>query len=168
MITVVIGDIARIDADAVLRPSSENLAPVTAVATHLDAAAGPKGATSHPMGDRLDIGAAVVTTGGNLAPRFVIHLVITTEAHPVARRTIERALVSAWQRADDWALSSIASPPLGVGAGLDFHEAVEILIASFQDHVRHAKNGYPKTLLLVVDDEEQRAQVNAMIGVTSS
>lgn len=162
MISVVVADLATVHADAVFRPTSDDLMPVSPTAARLDAAAGTELSAGLDSGDRLDIGAAVVTAGGKLSSPFVVHLVIQTKARPVARETIERALVSAWQRANDWALSTVATAPLGVGVGIPLDEAAEIVITSFRQ--RLSGLDYPKALCIVVSDDAERAQVESMIG----
>ena len=58
----------------------------------------------------LEAGAAVVTGGGDLAAPFVLHVVLRDERSPVGRDVVRRALVSAWQRAGDWALGGGRRP----------------------------------------------------------
>ncbi|HSM16382.1 MAG TPA: macro domain-containing protein [Gemmatimonadales bacterium] len=159
MIEVVVGDLAQIRVDAVLRLSTDGLAPVGPVTNRLDAAAGPDFAKHRTTREPLDIGAAIVTGAGDLAAQFVIHAVVHTDLHPTSRATIERALVSAWQRATDWGLCTLAAAPPGVGAGLDPADASTLLIESFT--ARTTALSDPPTLTIVVEDEAERARIEA-------
>ncbi|NNG17938.1 MAG: hypothetical protein HKM89_15790, partial [Gemmatimonadales bacterium] len=96
MIQVVVDDLALVAADAVLRPSTDGLAPMGPASARLDEAAGPDFAAFRTTREPLDIGAAIVTGAGQLAAQFVVHLVIHTDRHKASRATIERALTSAW------------------------------------------------------------------------
>ena len=67
---------------------------------------------------QLEAGAAVVTGSGDLAAPFVLHVVIRDRAFARSGRdVVRRALVSAWQRAGDWALAVVAAPLVGADAG---------------------------------------------------
>jgi len=158
---VVVGDLARIEVDAIIRPSTDDLAPVGPGVHRLDEAAGPEFTKQRTTREPLDIGAAIVTGAGNLAAQFVIHAVIQTAAHRVSRATIERALVSAWQRATDWGLRTVAAAPPGVDAGLEPADANEVLIRSFR--ARCATVPDPPSLTIVVVEDAERAQVEAAL-----
>lgn len=162
MIQVVVDDLALIEADAVLRPSTDSLAPVGPAAARLDQAAGPEFSALRTTRDPLDIGAAIVTGAGQLASEFVVHIVIHTDTHKAARATIERALTSAWQRARDWGLRTVATTPVGVGVCLDFDAASELLIQSFRTRGNDEVDA--GELIIVVEDEADRASLEAIIA----
>ena len=165
MIEVVVGDLAQIRVDAVLRPSTDCLAPVGPATSRLDAAAGPEFAKHRTTREPLDIGAAIVTGAGDLAAQFVIHAVVHTDVHRTSRSTIERALVSAWQRATDWGLRTLAAAPLGVGAGLEPAEASAVLIGSFTARCMALPD--PPTLTIVVEDEAECTRIEAGLRAIS-
>src|SRR3954468_16028995 len=97
-------------ADAVLRPADEGLGPLTPATSRLDEHAGPRFAEQRRLTTPLKAGAAVVTGGGDLKAPYVLHVVIRDSDSVVGREVVRRALVSAWQRATDWDLSTIAAP----------------------------------------------------------
>ena len=99
MIQVIVDDLARTRADAVLRPADETLGPVTEAISRLDQQAGPRFAEQRRLNSPLKAGAAVVTGSGDLAAPFVLHVVIQDPDSGVGRDVVRRALVSAWQRA---------------------------------------------------------------------
>lgn len=159
MIRAVVDDLAFIEADAVLRPSDASLEPVTASAVRLDRQAGPDFANQRRISSPLEAGAAVITGAGDLAATYVLHVVIQDTHTLTTRDTVRRALVSAWQRAAEWGLASVASSPLGAGAGLlDVEEAAELMAATFPQHsdVLHQ-------LTIVVEREDDLAVVEAAI-----
>ena len=128
MIQVVVDDLAFVTADAVVRPADEALNPASPETTRLDRQAGERFAALRRVTTPLDAGAAVVTGGGDLAAPFVLHVVIRDSTRRTDRDVVRRALVSAWQRAADWGLASIATPLVGAGAGqLSLEDAATLL-----------------------------------------
>ena len=160
MITAVVGDLAALRVDAVLRPAGESLEPAGAAASRLDQVAGSGFADQRRVSSPLEAGAAVVTGGGNLLAPFVIHAVVRDSASPVARAKIRRALVSAWQQAGAWGLQRIATPPVGVdGGGLSLEDSVALLVETFP----RAAGESPGELCIVVEREDERGTVEAIL-----
>jgi O-acetyl-ADP-ribose deacetylase (regulator of RNase III) len=164
VITVVVDDLATIAVDAVLRPAGESLEPLAAVATRLDHLAGQRFADQHRVSSPLEAGAAVVTGGGDLRAPFVIHVVIRDSARPVARTTVRRGLVSAWQQAGAWGLGRIAAPLVGVDGGLlSLEESATLLVETFP---RPGAADNPAELCIVVERQEDRDVVEAIVRRT--
>jgi O-acetyl-ADP-ribose deacetylase (regulator of RNase III) len=160
VILVIVDDLATITADAVLRPADESLGPLTPAMSKLDEHAGPRFAEQRRLTTPLKAGAAVVTGGGDLTAPYVLHVVIRDPDSGVGREVVRRALVSAWQRATDWELSTIAAPLVGAGAGqLSLEEAATLLAETFPA----AQTGCPTELHIVVEREADREQVEAII-----
>ena len=160
MITTVVGDLAALRVDAVLRPAGESLEPAGTVASRLDQVAGGAFADQRRVSSPLEAGAAVVTGGASLVAPFVIHAVIRDSNTPAVRAKIRRALVSAWQQAGAWGLKRIATPPVGVdGGGLSLEDAVALLVETFPRDAGES----PGELCIVVEREEEREAVEAIL-----
>jgi O-acetyl-ADP-ribose deacetylase (regulator of RNase III) len=160
VITTVVGDLAALRVDAVLRPAGESLEPAGTVASRLDQVAGGGFADQRRVSSPLEAGAAVVTGGANLVAPFVIHAVIRDSNTPAVRAKIRRALVSAWQQAGAWGLKRIATPPVGVdGGGLSLEDAVALLVETFPRDAGES----PGELCIVVEREEEREAVEAIL-----
>ena len=70
---------------------------------------------------------------------------------------LRKALVSAWQRAGDWGLATIATPPVGVGTGqLTLQESATLLAETFP-------KGSESRLHIVVSSESDLAIVEAIV-----
>jgi O-acetyl-ADP-ribose deacetylase (regulator of RNase III) len=161
VIRVVIGDLARVPADAVVRPADATLAPAGGPSAWLDEAGGIRFADERRTATPLEAGAAVVTGGGDLAATYVLHVVIADERGPAGRDRIRRALVSAWQRAGDWGLRLVATPLVGVASGqLTAEESARLLAETFP---AHAGEGGPAELQIVVDAAAERDVVDALV-----
>jgi O-acetyl-ADP-ribose deacetylase (regulator of RNase III) len=159
MILVIVDDLAMTQADAILRPADESLGPVTPAMFRLDEHAGPRFAEQRRLTIPLKAGAAVVTGGGNLTAPFVLHVVIQDPESVVGREVVRRALISAWQRATDWDLGTIAAPLVGAGAGqLSMEEAATLLVETFP-----AESACPSELRIVVERDADRRLVEAIV-----
>jgi O-acetyl-ADP-ribose deacetylase (regulator of RNase III) len=158
VIQVVVDDLAFVTADAVVRPADEVLNPVSPETSRLDRQAGERFAALRRVTTPLDAGAAVVTGGGDLAAPFVLHVVIRDSNHRTDRDIVRRALISAWQRAADWGLGSIAAPLVGAGAGqLSPEDAARLMVETFEAHRGAAE------LRIVLEREDDRALVEAIV-----
>jgi O-acetyl-ADP-ribose deacetylase (regulator of RNase III) len=158
VIQVVVDDLAFLEVDAVLRPASDRLDPVTPTISRLDQLAGEQFTAQRRIQQPLVVGAAVVTGAGDLTAKFVVHAVIQSTQIPADADTVRRALVSAWQRAADWELESVATPLVGTGAGqLSIEEAALLLEQTSR------LSRFPSRLLIVVGDETERTTVQAIV-----
>jgi O-acetyl-ADP-ribose deacetylase (regulator of RNase III) len=163
-IRVVVDDLAFVTADAVLRPADEALNPVTPAASRLDQLAGEEFARQRRVSTPFEAGAAVVTGAGDLTASFVIHLVIRDDRSAVRPDIVRRALVSAWQRAKDWQLGTLAAPLVGAGAGqLGVEDAAALLAETFTA-ARASEPGAASELCIVVEHERDREIVEAVVG----
>jgi O-acetyl-ADP-ribose deacetylase (regulator of RNase III) len=159
VIQVIVDDLALTQADAVVRPTDESLGPVTPDISRLDEQAGPRFAEQRRLTSPLKAGAAVVTGSGDLTAPFVLHVVIQDPDSGVGRDVVRRALVSAWQRATDWELGTIAAPLVGAGSGqLSVEEAATLLAETFPPGP-----GCPSELHIVVERDADRELVEAIV-----
>jgi O-acetyl-ADP-ribose deacetylase (regulator of RNase III) len=160
VIRVIVDDLATTTADAILRPTDEGLGALTPAMSKLDERAGPRFAEQRRLTTPLKAGAAVVTGGGDLTAPYVLHVVIRDPDSRVARDIVRRALVSAWQRATDWELNTIAAPLVGTGEGdLSLEEAAKLLAETFPSE----PDGSPRQLHIVVERDADRDLVEAII-----
>jgi O-acetyl-ADP-ribose deacetylase (regulator of RNase III) len=160
VIQVIVDDLALIQADAVIRPTDEILNPLSEVTSRLDQKAGPRFAEQRRLSAALKAGAAVVTGSGDLTAPFVLHVVIRDTDSGVGRDVVRRALQSAWERAKDWELGTIAAPLVGAGAGqLSLEDSAALLAETFPEDDR----GCPFELTIVVERESDRELVEAIV-----
>ena len=163
MIHVLVDDLALMKADAIIRPADETLGPTSAAMTRLDEQAGPRFADQRRVASALKAGSAVVTGSGDLAAPFVLHVVIRDPEIQTGRDVVRRALISAWQRATDWELGTIATPLVGADSGgLSLEEAATLLAETFPS----ADQGFPSELTIVVDRDAERVLVEAILRRT--
>ncbi|MBT8397326.1 MAG: hypothetical protein HKO65_06145 [Gemmatimonadetes bacterium] len=136
MIRVVKSEAREVETDAILRSVSGNLESDTPFSRGLEILAGRDLSDRlQAMGD-LPVGAAVITPGGELSGRFLIHVVLQSADEPVTPEGIRSALQNGLRRAEEWGLESLAVPPLGTGAGnLEAEEAAAVMIPLLSSHL---------------------------------
>ncbi len=162
MISVVVDDLAFVPADAVVRPTTALLEPVTPGLRRLEQLAGDDFLEQLNVPIRLGVGAAVVTAAGELDAEFMIHAVIWSEDEPVTPGGLARAIISVLQRASDWGLARIATPVLGTGPGaLPMEDAARILVDVLSATLPGTT--YPSEVCIVVESDEEREVVQALL-----
>lgn len=152
MIAVVVDDLAFVEADAIVRPSTSLLEPTQSSLRRVE----DLGRRAFPvrLREELAVGAAIVTGGGDLPSELVIHAIIRSPQEPVTVESVRRALVSALHRADAWEMEHIALPPVGTGAGhLGLEEAAN---AMAQAVTACSAASWPKRITVVVENDEER------------
>jgi O-acetyl-ADP-ribose deacetylase (regulator of RNase III) len=156
VIRAVVDDITFVPTDAVLRPTTSTLEPTVSSLKHLDTAAGVPFSEQISTHSELAVGSAVVTDAGDLAADMVIHAVVRSIDEPVTENRVRQALMSALQRAGDWEIERIATPPIGTGAGnLSAEDAARIMVEVLSRAMATAT--YPREVCIVVNSEEEKA-----------
>ncbi len=157
MIQVRTGVLSEQGREGILRPIRSDLAPLTQAARDVVTAAGPSVTKRLEQLGSLPPGSAVITPAGDLPASFIIHIVTASEEEPETPLSVQRALRNGLRRAADWALTSLAMPPLGAGAGhLDAEAAAR---AQLQILVDHLDEGLPPLDLTIVVSGGYEAEV---------
>lgn len=138
-------------------------ASVSPVARRLEQAAGPTVLERlEGMGD-LPVGSAVLTPGGDLPVRFLLHVVLQSSEEPVTAATVQRATVNALARAADFGMDEVAFPPLGTHAGnLEAESAARSMAAGFAEH--RERSDAPSRVHIVVESEYERDVFQRIVG----
>jgi O-acetyl-ADP-ribose deacetylase (regulator of RNase III) len=89
----------------------------------------------------LAVGRAVVTTGGNLLCRFVIHVKIARADEPDADAKLRQSTIAALERAEELAIASVGLPAIGGGPfGFDLERCARVMIAATVDFKSRARS----------------------------
>jgi O-acetyl-ADP-ribose deacetylase (regulator of RNase III) len=164
VIRVVVDDLASVSADAIVRPATIRLAPLTAAAERVDRAGGAAFQAAVELRDDLAVGAAVVTAGGGLAAEFVIHAVVASAPADVTAKGLRRAWLSVLERAREWQFAHLATPPLHPGsATLPLGEVAGAMAEVLREVA--GSGDFPSSISFVVDSEEDRAVFKAALRV---
>lgn len=89
----------------------------------------------------LKEGRAVVTTGGNLLCRFVIHVKVAKANVSDADAKLRAATIAALERAEELAIASVGLPSIGTGEfGFDVERCARIMLAATIDFRTRARS----------------------------
>jgi O-acetyl-ADP-ribose deacetylase (regulator of RNase III) len=149
MIRVAVGELAAFRGEGVLRPIRSDLEPTTAGSRIVEDRAGASIRERLEAAGEIPVGGAVITPGGELEARFVIHVVTSSRDEAEAPTSVQRALRNGLRRAADWGLESLAVPPLGTGVGvMELEDAARVQVEILVDHL--AEGAPPLELTVVV------------------
>lgn len=162
MISVRIDDLAFFDGEAIVRPVNEDLGATTPLLRRLELAAGTQLYNQIRLQEPLPVGAAVVTSAGELAVELLVHAVVMSRTERVSPETVRRALTSAFQRIETWQIRNVGIPPFGLGAGnLEIDESAQVMLSVIAQHVRDGR--FPEEITLVAETPEEERALSAAV-----
>jgi O-acetyl-ADP-ribose deacetylase (regulator of RNase III) len=163
MIEVRVGDLVAAAAGAVVRPVASDFSPVTPALRRLDEAAGEGVREQCARLGELPLGSAVITAAGAIEADFMVHVAIRSTTENTTPAVVRQGMLNALRRISDWAIESVAMPPLGTGAGnLDAEESAEAMIPVLVDHMRAEPT--PSRVTVIVEDGYQEAAFAAAVA----
>jgi O-acetyl-ADP-ribose deacetylase (regulator of RNase III) len=125
------GDICDLEVDAIVSPASPNLWMATGVAGAIKRRGGDAIEFASVRQGPVDVGDAIVTGGGSLAARWVIHAVTLDHARRTDSGAIDRAVRNAFARARELGAETLAIPALGTGVGgFPLAQAAHVTVAA--------------------------------------
>ena len=153
-IEIVQGDITEQDVDAV----------VNAANNHFWMGAGVAGAIKRKGGDLIEIeavsqgpvevGAAVITPGGNLVARHVIHAAGMGQDLRTDLVKVATATRSSLELAEETGLASLAFPAIGTGVGgLSLEGCARTMIDTVVDYLVSSDAPFERILFVLFDQE---------------
>ncbi len=133
---VVQQDIATLDVDAVVNAANDHLWMGGGVAGALKRAGGDEIEREAKAKGPIKVGEAVVTGGGRLKARHVIHAAVMTQFVPrTSGDAIARATRSSLARAEEIGARTVAFPAFGTGvAGFGVEECAKVMVAEVRAH----------------------------------
>jgi O-acetyl-ADP-ribose deacetylase (regulator of RNase III) len=130
------GDICVLEVDAIVNPANPTLWMSTGVGGAIKRGGGDSIEFEAVRQGPVALGDAVVTGGGTLATKAVIHAVSLDRDRRTSAPVLEAAVRSAMARAREIGATSIAFPALGTGVGgFPLHEAARITVATVRDEL---------------------------------
>lgn len=161
-------EITEVSVDAVVNPANSLGIMGAGIAGALKRRGGDEIQSEAMSAAPIAVGAALVTKGGSLPSRHVIHAPTMTEpGSKIGAEHIRRAARAALIAADANGFESIAFPGMGTDVGgVDAAEAARAIVEEIRAH----KRTHPETVLLVDPSEEmieafQQALDNAQFGL---
>jgi len=111
------GDISQAKTDAVVNAANNHLWMGAGVAGALKRAGGASIEREAVAKGPVEIGQAVVTSGGTLQAKYVIHAAVMGQDLSTDQFKIRKATKNSLMRAQELGIGSIAFPALGTGVG---------------------------------------------------
>src|SRR5438105_7417686 len=141
MVTIEVaeGDIAAEDVDAVVNAANNHFWMGSGVAGAIKARGGEAIEREAMAQGPVEPGECVITTGGRLPARYVIHAAVMGQELDTSAALIERATRNALAMADAHGIDSISFPALGTGVGgFPLDECARLMIGAIRAHASSA------------------------------
>ncbi|MFL5613226.1 MAG: macro domain-containing protein [Gemmatimonadaceae bacterium] len=162
MIRVRIDDLAFFDGEAIVRPVNEDLGATTPLLRRLELAAGTMLYNQIRLQEPLPVGAAIVTSAGELPAELLVHAVVMSRTEPVSADSVRRALTSALQRVESWQIKNVAIAPFGLGAGnLEIDESARVMLSVISAHLGGAR--FPEEITLIAETADEERALSAAL-----
>jgi O-acetyl-ADP-ribose deacetylase (regulator of RNase III) len=152
------GDITDREVDAIVNAANATLAMGTGVAGAIKRKGGVIVEEEAMRQGPVEVGEAVLTTGGNLAATHVIHAAVMgpdlkTDADMIARAT--RAVLAL---ADKHRITSLALPALGTGVGhVPAAASAEAMLREVLSHLKSGRSSLKRVVFVLYQDDAERA-----------
>ncbi|MCH7782060.1 macro domain-containing protein [candidate division KSB1 bacterium] len=152
-IEVVQGDITSQGVDAVVNAANNHLWMGSGVAGAIKKNGGQEIETEAVKQGPVEIGEAVITTGGNLSAKYVIHAVGMGQDLRTDSEKVRNSTRSSLKLADENKIESIAFPAIGTGVGgFSLHQCAQVMLNEAINFL--TENATVKTILFVLFDDE--------------
>ena len=151
LIELVQGDITEVDTDAIVNAANASLWMGGGVAGAIRRKGGPE---IQKECDRIGgtfVGGAVITTGGKLKARHVIHAVGPRQGEGDEDRKLKNATLNSLKVADENKLRSIAFPAISTGIfGYPLDKCAAIMLSTTIEYLK-GKSGLEKVVFCLYD-----------------
>jgi O-acetyl-ADP-ribose deacetylase (regulator of RNase III) len=135
-------DLTEMDTDAIVNAANAQLVLGAGVAGAIKAKGGPKIQEECNAIGGTFVGGAVITTGGNLRARHVIHAVGPRMGEGDEDEKLKNATLNSLKVADDNNLASISFPAISTGIfGFPKDRCAEIMLGAVIDYLKTANTG---------------------------
>ncbi|QAR33095.1 macro domain-containing protein [Geovibrio thiophilus] len=150
------GDITETDTDAIVNAANTNLKLGTGVAGAIKAKGGESIQKECDAIGYCPLGSAVITGGGDLKVKFVIHAVGPRYGiDPAPDKNLYGAVFSSLMTAETKGLTSISLPAISMGInGFPEDEAAGIIIKAITDFAEHSPETLKKIVICLFSDKD--------------
>lgn len=156
---LIVGDITKLDVDAIVNAANNTLSGGGGVDGAIHRAAGPaleeECRRIRDTQGGCPTGEAVITGGGNLKARYVIHTVgpIWAGGTQGEAELLERAYRNSLRLAEEHDISSIAFPSISTGVyGYPEEKTAPIALAALREHLENREK--PEMIILVLHTQK--------------
>ncbi len=152
-VVLIQGDITESDTDAIVNAANSELILGGGVAGAIRKKGGPTIQQECDAIGECPVGGAVITSGGNLNARYVIHAVGPRWGEGDEENKLHNATLNSLKRADEKGLRSIAFPALSTGIfGFPMDLAAKIMIQTVRGYLSQ-NTGIQRVVFLLFDEK---------------
>jgi O-acetyl-ADP-ribose deacetylase (regulator of RNase III)/predicted ATPase len=140
-------DLTEMDTDAIVNAANAQLILGAGVAGAIKAKGGPKIQEECNVIGGTFVGGAVITTGGDLKARHVIHTVGPRMGEGDEEEKLKNATLNSLKVADENNLTSISFPAISAGIfGFPKDRCAEIMLSTVIDYLREGNSGLKRVV----------------------
>ncbi len=152
-IVITEGDITESDCDAIVNAANNHLWMGSGVAGAIKRKGGTEIETEAVKQGPIPPGRAVVTSGGNLKSKYVIHGAVMGQDLQTDGEKIADTTISCLMRVFELGIDSVAFPALGTGVGgFPIDKCAEVMLSEIADFLRENKT--PRRVEFVLYGEQ--------------
>jgi len=153
--------------EAIVNPANTDLVMGSAVAAAIRRKGGERIQEECERLAPIRLGAATVTTAGNLKALFVIHAATVRQGEKASAESIKLATRQTLFRAEEKTIKSLALPALGTGAaGFPVEECAAIMLKVVLEHIK-VRTSLEKIHFVLYDDASLKVLENTLHKLTS-
>lgn len=154
VVELIQGDITELATDAIVNAANESLQMGGGVAGAIRRRGGPAIQRECDNIGGTSVGNAVITTGGNLKARYVIHTVGPRWGEGDEDRKLGQAILNALKLADGRHLRTIAIPAISTGIfGFPKDRAARILLSTTVDYIKRGGTQLRRIVFCLFDPQ---------------
>ncbi len=147
------GDITEIEADAIVNPANKDLILGAGVAGAIRKKGGPEIQAECDRIGGTFVGGAVITTGGKLKAKHVIHAVGPRMGEGDEDNKLRNATLNSLKVADENNLKNIVFPAISTGIfGFPKDRCAKIMLSTVIDYLK-SDTGLEKVMFCLYDDD---------------
>jgi O-acetyl-ADP-ribose deacetylase (regulator of RNase III) len=151
------GDITDMAVEAIVNPANTELLMGSGVAAAIRRKSGERIQEECERLAPIRLGAATVTTAGNLKALFVIHAATMRPGEKATAESIRLATRQTLFRAEEKAIKSLALPAIGTGAaGFPAQECARIMLKVVLEHIK-TRSSLERIYFVLYDDTALKA-----------
>jgi len=162
------GDITEWEVDAIVNAANSTLAMGAGVAGAIKRKGGVIVEEEAMRQGPVEVGEAVLTTGGNLAATHVIHAAVMGPDLKTDEGKIAQATRAVLALADKHRLTSLALPAFGTGVGhVPPARSAEAMLSAVVPHLRSASSSLKRVIFVLYQDDAYKAFTDTLKRLTA-
>jgi O-acetyl-ADP-ribose deacetylase (regulator of RNase III) len=148
------GDITEMETDAIVNAANERLQLGAGVAGAIRDKGGPDIQKQCDDLGGTHVGGAVVTGGGNLKAKYVIHAVGPRMGEGNEDAKLKNAVINSLKRADEKHMASVAFPAISTGVfGFPMDRAARVMLTAAKEYLEPQTSGIQKVVFCLYGQE---------------